>query len=401
MSFITIRRTLFQIHMWIGLVLGLLLAALGLSGSVLVYDDKLADFLMPRPQATAQGTMLSLDAIIAAARAAVPGRGQVQVSPPQEPGSAASVRIGEMSRMGPVAQAGERRDDGRREGERREARQAAGDGPGRPNATEVLVDPVSGKVLATRKALLPPILAFAHQLHGNFLMGREGRAYVGWLGIAMLLLGVSGLVLWWPRRGQWKYAFIVRRTARGLRFHRELHGMLGIWAFIVFMAVSFSGVVLAWPVMTGSATPPGGGPRAAVTVEPVEDGQRIGADQAAALALAALPGAELRSITLPARRNQAVSVNLLSHGAIAATVIIDPWRAKVLSVRDPSEDFWAWQRPVHQGTLGTVWKFLVFLVGFLPAAFVTTGIVMWAKKRKAHIPMGAPLIDTPLPEGGA
>ncbi len=105
MNFIAIRRALFQLHMWIGLVLGLLLAALGLSGSMLVYDDKLADLLMPRPQATAQGTMLSLDAIIAAARAAVPGRGQVQVSPPQEPGTAASVRIGEMSRMGPMPQA--------------------------------------------------------------------------------------------------------------------------------------------------------------------------------------------------------------------------------------------------------------------------------------------------------
>ncbi len=38
-----LRQTLFTVHMWIGLILGLLLAALGLSGSLLVYDDQIAE----------------------------------------------------------------------------------------------------------------------------------------------------------------------------------------------------------------------------------------------------------------------------------------------------------------------------------------------------------------------
>ncbi len=87
---------------------------------------------------------------------------------------------------------------------------AAKPGPGR-NQLQIFIDPVSGAVLGSRKALLPPILTFAHQLHGNFLLGRDGRSWaVGPLGVAMCLLGLTGLVLWWPRRGQWKYAFFVR-----------------------------------------------------------------------------------------------------------------------------------------------------------------------------------------------
>ena len=43
MSFVTVRQTLFTVHMWVGLVLGLFLAALGLSGSVLVYDDAIGN----------------------------------------------------------------------------------------------------------------------------------------------------------------------------------------------------------------------------------------------------------------------------------------------------------------------------------------------------------------------
>jgi len=376
MAFADIRRGLFVLHMWIGLGLGLLLALLGLSGSVLVYDDAIADMLAPPPKATAQGRMLSLDAIIAAARAQNPGRGQVQLVPPQAPGEAASVRLGEMSRMGAMPNM-----------------QRAGM-PRQRSATEVFVDPVSGAVLGRRTALQPPILTFAHQLHGNFLMGREGRQFVGWLGVAMVLLGLTGLVLWWPKRGQWKYAFIVRRTARGLRFHRELHAMLGIWAFFVFIVVSFSGVVLAWPQTMGT---PGFNPRALPSAPPIEGAHRIGADRAVAIALAADPGAALRSITIPGRRDQPVMVNLLSHGAINATALIDPWRAKLMTLRDPSQSFLAWQRPVHQGTLGPVWKFLVFLTGFLPAVFVTTGVIMWAKKRKAHIAANAPLAEGAVP----
>jgi uncharacterized iron-regulated membrane protein len=49
-------------------------------------------------------------------------------------------------------------------------------------------------------------------------------------------------------------------------------------------------------------------------------------------------------------------------------------------------------RPVHQGSgLGVVWRFLVFLSGLVPTLFVVTGIVMWVKKRRRHVPMTARL----------
>jgi uncharacterized iron-regulated membrane protein len=367
----TIRRTLFTIHMWVGLILGVLLAALGLSGSLLVYDDAIADFLNPAPHTVTQGPTLPLDRIAAAARVAAKAqglvRGSLQIMLPQAPGEAISVRVGQISPMGDMRKP---------------------NAP-RPAGLQIFIDPASGVILASRKALLPPILTFAHQLHGNFLMGRDGRTLVvGPLGAAMLILGVSGLVLWWPKRGQWKFAFFVRRTARGLRFHRELHAATGIWIFVVFMMVSFSGVVLAWPRAFGAP------PRDAVTVEPL-DGATIGPDRAIAVARAAVPGIKVQSIMLPARADQAISVNYLSNGAMAAVVLVDPYRGRVLAVRDASQSAIAWQRPVHQGSLNPVWKFLVFLSGLVPTLFVVTGTAMWLTKRRRHVPMSAPLEAAP------
>ena len=387
MSFIDLRRLLFQFHMWIGLILGLLLALLGLSGSVLVYDDAIADLLAPVPQAVAKGEALPLDKIVEAARGAA-GRGAMLISLRREAGVAISVRITQ-GPQGQEAARGEGRGDGagRARGTRRNAEGVApAEGP-RAAATQLFIDPVSGAVLGSRKAQLPPILMFAHQLHGNFLMGRDGRTFVGWLGVAMLILGATGLILWWPKRGQWKYAFFVRRTATGLRFHRELHAATGIWIFVVFMAVSFSGVVLAFPNLQSGPRPTFNlreGPEIAPGA-----GTRLGPDAALTLARKALPDATPTGITIPARPDRAIVVNMLAHDAVGAAVYVDPWRSEVVGQRDPSANFLAWQRPVHQGIgLGPLWRALVFLSGFVPSLFVVTGVIMWAKKRKRRLPMG-------------
>jgi uncharacterized iron-regulated membrane protein len=395
MRFATLRRTLFTVHMWIGLTLGVLLAALGLSGSLLVYDQAIADFLSPPPRAATIGTPLPLTMIADTARetAAEQGLegGQMQILLPQNSRDTVVVRLGGISPMGNMP--GMNR-EGRHHGEGHREDANAGSG------LQIFLDPVSGEVLGTRKSVLPPFLVFAHQLHGNFLISRDtGRPLIGWLGVAMCILGLTGLVRWWPRRGQWQYAFKVRRQTSGLRFNRELHAATGIWMFLIFMAVSFSGVVIAWPQTMGM-NPPGSDPRSQPAVTP-SDARRIGPTEAILAAISAVPGLQPVSVTIPARRDQPISVNYLSNGAVGATVLVDPYSGKVLAVRDPSERFQAWMRPVHQGSLGPVWRFLVFLSGLAPTLFVTTGVIMWWKKRKRHVPMTMMTDDVTVDETAA
>jgi len=400
MSFAKVRHTLFTVHMWIGLILGVLLAALGLSGSLLVYDEAIADLLSPPPRAATIGQPLPLTMLANTAREAAVAQGidggQMQVIVPQKARDAVVVRFGGISPMGNMPAAGGER---RSQSQGGQSRRPEAGAP-RASGLQVYLDPVSGEVLGSRKSVLPPILTFAHQLHGNFLMSREtGRPFVGWLGVAMCLLGLSGLVLWWPKRGQWQYAFKVRRSATGLRFNRELHAATGIWIFLIFMAVSFSGVVISWPQTTG-LNPPGSNPRALPTVEPA-DGKRLGPTEAVIAAATAVPGIVPRSVMIPAQPDRPISVNYLSNDAINATVLIDPYRGKVLLVRDDSERFLAWMRPVHDGSLGTIWRFLVFLSGLVPTLFVVTGIIMWWKKRQRHVPMTAMTDDVTAEEVAA
>jgi len=75
MSFATVRHTLFTVHMWIGLILGILLAALGLSGSLLVYDEAISDWISPPPQAVTLGQPLPLSMLAGIARDAAASKG--------------------------------------------------------------------------------------------------------------------------------------------------------------------------------------------------------------------------------------------------------------------------------------------------------------------------------------
>ncbi|PWC39027.1 PepSY-associated TM helix domain-containing protein [Azospirillum sp. TSO35-2] len=378
-------RTLQNIHLWTGLVLCLPLVLLGITGSILVVEDELRDLTGDRPNLVLPtGPAQPMSAILAAARAAAPSGTQPGfITLPEERGQPATVRL-------VAARNGEK-------GGLQGAPQAAPQGP----VGALTIDPVSLAVLdrsTPGQVANGGFLRTVHTLHANLLVrDRSGREAVGWLGVAMLALGVSGLVLWWPRPGRWKAAFTVKAGARGARFHRDLHGAVGIWSLLVFLVVSFSGVYLAFPQTLGagvSALLPARDLRAPVTVQPVRGATPTDVDRAVELARQALPGADLRFVAPPARPDQAYRIGLAPaghpQGAPMATVFVDPWTDRVVELRDPAaysagETVLAWQRPLHAGEgLGPLWKWAVFLSGVLPPLFAVTGTLMWWLKRKAR-----------------
>lgn len=398
-------RTLQNIHLWVGLILCLPLVVLGITGSILVVDEELRSLTGDAPAQEVSGTpadgpMQPVSAILAAARAAAPAGTQPGfLVLPEEPGRPATVRLVAARGGDRGGDRGGERPQGAAQGAPQGAPQAAPAPQGGPVGM-LSIDPVSLAVTggANPAQASGGFLRTVHILHGNLLIrDRSGRELVGWLGVAMLVLGVSGLVLWWPRPGRWKAAFTVKAGARGIRLHRDLHGAVGIWSLAVFVIVSFSGVYLAFPQTLGagvSSVLPARDLRAAVTVQPVKGATPIDVDRAVALAQDAMPGAALRSVSPPARPDQAYRIGLApagqAHGAPIATVFVDPWTAQVAEVRDPAgysagETLIAWQRPLHAGEgLGPLWKWAVFLSGILPPLFAVTGTLMWWLKRKAR-----------------
>ncbi len=388
----TFRYWLQQLHLWIGLILLLPLVMMGITGAVLVYAHDIEHLLgQGEPPATSSGAWRTPGQLVEAARSAVPEPGRIPMAVrwPAEPGEPAAVRF---SRPGLAGERPQGR-GGPQAGQVRVPSQSPFAG-----SVQVLLDPVSLQVLGTQQAMTGWV-RFFHDLHGHLLIaGGLGRELVGWLGVALLVLGCSGLYLWWPRPGQWKAAFVVRRKAKGLRLHRELHGAIGIWSLILFMLVNFTGVYLAFPQQVGGALNlvwPGRDMRAAMLqtrVDPVRGAMPISLDAAVDLARQRVPDARFLNAFLPVRPDQVLRIGLVRpghvEGAPIITVIVDPWRHAVLDVFDPrtlstGESIVAWQRSLHYGIgLGSGYKFLVFIAGVIIPVFAVTGFFMWWIKRR-------------------
>src|SRR6266545_4920624 len=105
-------------------------------------------------------------------------------------------------------------------------------------------DPPTGRALDVVD-FRSSLIGFLHRFHENLTIpDYSGRAIVGWAGVGMLVLSLTGIWLWWPRNG----AFL-----RGLHWRRSgstntnLHHLLGFWISLPLAFVSLTGIYLSFP----------------------------------------------------------------------------------------------------------------------------------------------------------
>ena len=388
-------RTLQQLHLWIGLILCLPLVLLGLSGSILVFEKELEGMFSGRSTLVAEGEIKPAAAILGAAQRQAPkGTKPFMLQLPMEAGEPAIARFAQPMQEMP----GRQRQQGQKADQPREKHNGGRRGGGFGRNAEVAIDPVSLDVIPQESS--SGIFRVIMQFHSSLLLREyNGRSIVGWLGMAMLTLSISGIFLWWPKKGKWKAAFTIKRGAKGLRLHRDLHGATGIWSLLVLLAVSFSGIYLAFPQQTGTMVRtvfPGKDIRTVMqstTVQPIKDIKPLEVSEVINLAEESVSDARLLMVRFPMFPNQPYTINFAppgySFGKPVIMVMVDQWKGQVINISDPreyttGETISAWQRVIHGGYgLGLIWRILVFISGFLPLLFVITGTSMWLIKRRA------------------
>ena len=356
------RSGLLKIHLWLAIALSLPMVLIGISGSALLIQREILAHSLPSASA---GDRKPVADIVSAARNAAPaGTTAKRVALPPRGGAPASVRFSP-------------REDGM-------------------NDFDIYVDPVSLKVLGSEEVIeRGPVLAFLITIHAFLAMPPPiGLPFVGWNGVIMTFMGLSGVILWWPRKGQWRRAFAVRKGARGLALHLDLHRTVGIWGLVVLLAVSTSGIYLTFPQKIGPFVKryfPGED----VTTNPLPGYRRfsgeIGPEQAIASAQSAVRNARAMSIDLPVS-DPSYTVELEPQGLSATDprviVVLDSKSGEITYIDDPrnyaaSDQVLNWQHLLHFGIgLGWFYAVLVFLSGLLPLLFAITGLTIWWKRRR-------------------
>ncbi len=263
-----LRRAWVQIHLWLGLTLGVIGALVGITGSVLVFDRAIDGALNPQRYATS-GKEVALpyaDYASRGARAVGDGARVLNLRIPHAEATPVVVFV---------------RAKGETAGLRR-----------------VYLDPPTGRVLDAPAG--GGLIGWAHDFHESLTLREySGREIVGCVGIAMLISSLSGIYLWWPRRRLRRKDFTFRR---GSVVSRNLHFTFGIYASLVLAMLSFTGIFLAFPdagrAAVGALAPVSPSPRGMQAAE--SQGRPITPDEAVAVARARFPEASVAGVGIPA-----------------------------------------------------------------------------------------------------
>jgi uncharacterized iron-regulated membrane protein len=330
---------------------------LGLTGSLLVFRTELEQVLHPERELDAvphEGPRYQR--LLEAAREAVPAAQAWRINPPANPAKAVQVLA---------------------EG---------------PDETLLFLHPSTGSILSQGKVHEYPV-DWMLELHIELLAGPAGQFVIFAAGIALLVLVVSGVVLWWP--STLKAALRYRLSRSGLIFAFDLHRLAGILAGPVLAAIAFTGILLVYPERSMQAVKWLSGKSAASSSESTSPGRispALDLDRVVAAANKALPQGRVTRVVVPANGAPVIvrkKTEVEHHPNGLHLIAVDPATATVLSAIPAHEAplsirMWEWIYPLHIGTLfGNTNKALVVIAGILPTLMAVTGTLVWWHRRRA------------------
>lgn len=349
------KKLIFNLHMFAGLGAAVILILLSLSGAVIAFEPELNRTLHPGlTRVAVTGPVMNWDAVKASVEQQLPGWKLTRFYFPDRPDWSTYSRI-------------------------RNSKTHA--------VRQIYVNQYTGKVLGSTEDG-PDLLIRIHDLHVNLLTGkiksRPGSILVMAGTWALLLLSITGLFLWFPRR-----IFRFRTSSPAPRLNRDLHLTLGFWSSLAMFAFALTGIGLHY--QTGklldllnrpenAASAPGHGP----SIEGILQSGRE-----------ALPGAATERLLLSEKKGDPVFLYLRfpedKTPAGRSFVTLDPATGRVLSVGN-SRTFPAAQsalvqytREIHTGTLfGMPTRILAALFGFSLSILAITGPLIWWNKLRAR-----------------
>jgi uncharacterized iron-regulated membrane protein len=209
-----LRRAAFQIHLWIGLAIGLYIVMLSITGSALVYRNELDRYLAtPRPEFDPDAPRLTTEQLRAAAEKAYPGYTITSVGE-------------QISRRNPTISVTAERGTEKK---------------------DRLFDPYTGADLGDSVTRGELFVLWVVRLHDELLLGRPGMWWNGLGSLIFTLLVLTGAVVWWPGVTRWKRSLVVKARGGWRRFNWDLHSALGFWLLLFMLMWGVSGFYLGMP----------------------------------------------------------------------------------------------------------------------------------------------------------
>lgn len=360
-----LRKLLFWLHLSIGLLAGLVIASMCVTGALIAFQHEIvewaehADRTVAVPEAGSP--RLPLAELQKRFKAALPKARLNSVHVSADPAKAVLFRYGSANAQPTTAYAN-------------------------PYTGEINIKPRS---LADRG--MRALVEWHRWLGLEGERRKVGKALTGTGTLLFICLLLSGLWLWWPRCWSWRR---LRSTtlpdprARGRRFHFNWHHAIGLWTSVVLLIIALTGLPIAYKWATtlvyrayGETEKP------ASSLPPFKGQAKVDLDKIVAASMAEVPDWKLIAINMPVgyngnRPNAGIRTDRdWPRGSLTA-LTFDPVTGAVVqragfSYFTPGKRFWMWTRLLHTGeALGWIWQVIAGVAALGGLLLVYTGFAL-------------------------
>ncbi|SKB79008.1 PepSY-associated TM helix domain-containing protein [Dyadobacter psychrophilus] len=363
MKKVSFRRSLFKLHSWLGLITGIFLILLGLSGSVLVFRTELDHFFNRDLLHVSSLEKTVPDQVLKNCYQTVISRypnldGIAWVNPDAGAGEAYNFRI-----------------------YFNDARLMTYD------LALISFDPNTGVILREGPAsqFTPSFIEWLFQFHFSFQLGIPGAALTAIFGTTMLLSLLTGAIVY--RKMLWKVlSFRVKINRKNWRtISSDLHRIVGVWSLLLNAVIFFTGFwmnMFAFKAKTWQNEMASTKANTPISVSP---------DQMYRRALSAMPDLEPTYVYLPTQPGRKFEVRGYTKGQLKLwgsgnSVRMDQQTGEILQIsrfaeKPLGERIEATFFPLHVGNFGGLAvKILYVLIGLTPGLLAVTGFLLWWRR---------------------
>jgi uncharacterized iron-regulated membrane protein len=367
-----------QVHLWLGLISGIFVCFLGITGCILAFEREIEDVTQPY-----RFTQVQKSALLTPSRLK-------QIADQQVPGKHAhsiGYQVGKSAQVVYYAADPE-------------------------YYWIVFLNPYTGEVLKVKNMDddFFRIVIMGH--YYLWLPPNVGQPVLASATLMFLFLLISGLILWWPKnRAASKKRFSIKLNAKWKRVNYDLHNVLGFYMTWILIFIAISGLVMGFQWFAGSVYwISSGGDRMKPFKETYSDTTTItpnihkqpAIDLLWARTMAGLPG-----------YTGGVEVHVPENDKLAIEVAINPdtdtyWKADYLyydqytlkeipvdhifgklSDASLSDRISRMNYDIHIGAIaGLTGKIMAFFASLIAASLPITGFIIWwgrKKKQKAKV----------------
>ncbi|QXV63950.1 PepSY domain-containing protein [Mucilaginibacter sp. 21P] len=260
--------------------------------------------------------------------------------------------------------------------------------------TELYLNPFNGELTGKRN-FQSSLMQVVMRLHMSLLLDLPGRLLAGVSTLVLLIITISGLRLWIPAKWkQFRSVLTVKFDASFKRQNYDWHNVIGFYTAPFVIMLCLTGFSLNIGIIAAPALIMTGGERIGVLGKLINAKSTVKAgatplslDQLLRIAGSVMPNGQIKDISFPAKRVGTYTLEVVNPGKIYPVktdiLMIDQYSGQVVfnSTRDfqpIGKAYINWLKPVHYGSFGGLpTKILALLAGLSPLVLFITGVIIW------------------------